>query len=121
MFPTHLFNARDHAAFLFYENDPGVPVPRANDLKYVPDKTATPPEWAWWDFNIDDLTAGKADLMKSLMNATRCEPRALPLRKQRQADSLARLERRRRSARTDEGLLRRGRRNNLRRRSRGGT
>ena len=70
MFPTHLFNARDHAAFLFYENDPGVPVPRANDLKYVPDKTATPPEWAWWEFNIDDLTAGKSDLMKSLMNAT---------------------------------------------------
>jgi hypothetical protein len=70
MFPTHLFNARDHAAFLFYENDPGVPVPRANDLKYVPDKTATPPEWAWWDFNIDDLTAGKAEFMKSLMNAT---------------------------------------------------
>ena len=70
MFPTHLFNARDHAAFLFYENDPGVPVPRANDLSYAPDKTATPPEWAWWEFDIDDVTAGKADLMKSLMNAT---------------------------------------------------
>ena len=70
MFPTHLYNARDHAAFLFYENDPGVPVPRANDLEYVPDKTATPPEWAWWQFDIDDLTAGKADLMKSLLNAT---------------------------------------------------
>jgi feruloyl esterase len=70
MFPTHLFNARDHTAFLFYENDPGVPVPRANDLSYVPDKTATPPEWAWWEFDIDDLTAGKADLMKQLMNAT---------------------------------------------------
>jgi hypothetical protein len=70
MFPEHLYNARNHAAFLFYENDPGVPVPRANDLSYVPDKTATPPEWAWWEFDIDDLTAGKADLMKSLMNAT---------------------------------------------------
>ena len=70
MFPTHLFNARDHAAFLFYENDPGVPVPRANDLTYVPDKNATPPEWAWWEFDIDDLTAGKADLMRELMNAT---------------------------------------------------
>ena len=70
MFPTHLYNARDHTAFLFYENDPGVPVPRANDLSYVPDKTATPPEWAWWEFDIDDLTAGKADLMKQLMNAT---------------------------------------------------
>jgi feruloyl esterase len=70
MFPEHLYNARNHAAFLFYENDPGVPVPRANDLSYVPDKTATPPEWAWWEFDIDDLSAGKADLMKSLMNAT---------------------------------------------------
>ena len=70
MFPTHLYNARDHAAFLFYENDPGVPVPRANDLGYVPDKTATPPEWAWWEFDIDDVTAGQADLMKRLMNAT---------------------------------------------------
>jgi feruloyl esterase len=69
MFPEHLYNARDHAAFLFYENDPGVPVPRANDLSYVPDKSATPPEWAWWEFDIDDLTAGRADLMKSLMNA----------------------------------------------------
>ncbi len=70
MFPTHLYNARDHAAFLFYENDPGVPVPRANDLTYVPDTTASPPEWAWWQFDVDDLTAGKADLMKSLLNAT---------------------------------------------------
>jgi feruloyl esterase len=70
MFPEHLYNSRDHTAFLFYENDPGVPVPRANDLSYVPDKTATPPEWAWWEFDIDDITAGKADLMKSLLNAT---------------------------------------------------
>ena len=70
MFPEHLYNSRDHTAFLFYEHDPGVPVPRANDLSYVPNKTATPPEWAWWQFDIDDLTAGKADLMKSLVNAT---------------------------------------------------
>jgi feruloyl esterase len=70
MFPEHLFNARDHAAFLFYENDPGVPVPRANDLSYRPDKHANPPEWAWWDFDIDDFTAGRADLMKSLLDAT---------------------------------------------------
>jgi feruloyl esterase len=70
MFPTHLYNARDHAAFMFYENDPGVPVPRANDLSYRPDRSATPPEWAWWEFDIDDVTAGKADFMKSIMNAT---------------------------------------------------
>jgi feruloyl esterase len=70
MFPEHLFNARDHAAFLFYEKDPGVPVPRANDLSYRPDKHANPPEWAWWEFDIDDFTAGRADLMKSLLDAT---------------------------------------------------
>jgi Tannase and feruloyl esterase len=65
MFPPDLYNARDHTAFLFYEQDPGVPVPRANDLSYVPGKH----EWAWWQFDIDDLTAGKADLMRSLINA----------------------------------------------------
>jgi feruloyl esterase len=70
MFPEHLFNARDHAAFLFYERDPGVPVPRANDLSYPPDKHANPPEWAWWEFDIDDFTAGRANLMKSLLDAT---------------------------------------------------
>ena len=55
MFPEHLYNARDHTAFLFYESDPGVPVPRANDLSYTPDKGASPPEWAWWEFDIDDV------------------------------------------------------------------
>ena len=47
-----------------------MPVPRANDLSYRPDKHAKPPEWAWWEFDIDDFTAGRADLMKSLLDAT---------------------------------------------------
>ena len=98
MFPEHLYNSRDHTAFLFYEDDPGVPVPRANDLSYVPDKTATPPEWAWWEFDIDDLTAGKADLMKSLMNATEPDLERFLTLARRQADPLARLERCRRAA-----------------------
>ncbi len=70
MFPDNLFNARDHAAFLFYEKDPGVPVARANDLSYKPNKSVNPPEWAWWEFNIDDVTAGRADFMKALLDAT---------------------------------------------------
>jgi feruloyl esterase len=70
MFPDALYNARDHAAFLFYEKDPGVPVPRANDLSYKPNRSSNPPEWAWWEFNIDDVTAGRADFMKSLLDAT---------------------------------------------------
>jgi hypothetical protein len=70
MYPTHLFNARDHAAFLLYERDPGVPVPEANDLTYAPNTAVTPPEWAWWQFDIDDVTNGKADFMMALMDAT---------------------------------------------------
>ncbi|HLF10669.1 MAG TPA: tannase/feruloyl esterase family alpha/beta hydrolase [Gammaproteobacteria bacterium] len=69
LFPEHLYNARDHAAFLFYETDPGVPVPRANELSYRPNKNGTLREWAWWEFDIDDVTRGDADLMKAITNA----------------------------------------------------
>ncbi len=60
----------DHVNYLFYENDPGVPMPKLNDLSQVPDKTRQPPEYAWWEFNIDDVTAGKGDLMMSITDAT---------------------------------------------------
>ena len=29
-----------------------------------PDRTATPPEWAWWEFDIDDVTAVEGDVMR---------------------------------------------------------
>jgi len=60
----------DHLNYLFYENDPGITPPDLQDLDYHLDKRANPPEWAWWEFNIDDFTVGKADLMMSIMNAT---------------------------------------------------
>ena len=56
--PDPLLNARDHAAFLFYENDPGVPVPRANDTEYVRTR-AHAARVGMVEFDIDDLTAGK--------------------------------------------------------------
>jgi hypothetical protein len=59
----------DHMNYLFYEVDPGVTLPSLSDLSQVPDRTSTPPEWAWWDFDIDDVTAGKGDLMKSITDA----------------------------------------------------
>lgn len=59
----------DHLNYLFYEVDPGVTLPSLSDLSQVPDAAGTPPEWAWWDFDIDDVTAGKGDLMKSLTDA----------------------------------------------------
>ena len=40
------------------------------DLSYKPNRRTNPPEFAWWEFSLDDLTAGKADAMKRLMNAT---------------------------------------------------
>ncbi len=68
--PSELGVSGDHLNYLFYETDPGVTVPDLMDLSQTPDKTRMPPEWAWWEFNIDDFTAGKADLMRSITDAT---------------------------------------------------
>jgi feruloyl esterase len=70
--PSRIANADDHVNFLFYEKSPGVPVPVANPnaTRYTPNKKATPPEFAWWEFNIDDVTAGKGSLMMSIMDPT---------------------------------------------------
>jgi len=69
-FPSGLGVSGDHLNYLFYENDPGITPPDLGDPSYKLDKKRNPPEWAWWEFNIDDVTAGKADLMMSIMNAT---------------------------------------------------
>lgn len=69
-FPGSLGTSGDHLNYIFYENDPGVAPPNLADVSYKLNKKATPPEWAWWEFNIDDVTAGKARLMMSIMNAT---------------------------------------------------
>ena len=53
MFPTISQLARPHGVPVLRERSRRAG-PRANDLTYVPDKKATPPEWAWWEFDIDD-------------------------------------------------------------------
>ena len=30
----------------------------------------SPPEYAWWEFDIDDITSGKGDFMKALTDST---------------------------------------------------
>jgi hypothetical protein len=60
----------DHLNYLFYETDPGVPLPVLSDVSMAPDPTRTPPEWAWWQFDIDDVTRGRGDLMKSITDAS---------------------------------------------------
>jgi feruloyl esterase len=69
LFPTHLGYEVDHVNYLFYERSPGAPMPSPNDLSQVPDKKSTPPEFAWWEFNIDDVTAGKGKFMAAITDA----------------------------------------------------
>ena len=69
MFPGNLGYIQNHFNFIFYEEDPGVPPPDVTDLSYLPDKNRTPPEYAWWEFNVDDVTAGRGDLMMSIFDA----------------------------------------------------
>lgn len=59
----------DHLNYLFYEEDPGLAPPDLADLSYEIDRDAVLPEWAWWEFDIDDTTAGGGDLMKSITDA----------------------------------------------------
>ncbi|MBI2822131.1 MAG: tannase/feruloyl esterase family alpha/beta hydrolase [Acidobacteria bacterium] len=68
--PGFLSVSGDHLNFLFYETDPGVPPANLSDITQTLDKKANPPEWGWWEFNIDDLTAGKGRLMMSITDAT---------------------------------------------------
>jgi len=59
----------DHLNYLFYETDPGVPVPDLSKVSTPPNKKKKPPEWAWWEFNIDDVTAGKGNFMMEITDA----------------------------------------------------
>ena len=59
----------DHLNYLFYDTDPGVAPADLLDVTAPPDRDATPPEWAWWEFDIDDVTAGKGDVMKGITDA----------------------------------------------------
>ncbi len=70
MVPAKLIYGVDHVNFLFYEKAPGVPMPNPFDPKQVPDKQVNPPEFGWWEFNIDDVTAGKGAAMMAITDAT---------------------------------------------------
>ena len=59
----------DFLSYLFYETDPGVPVPDLTKVTVAPNRKKKPPEWAWWEFNMDDVTAGKGDFMMEITDA----------------------------------------------------
>ncbi|MGH9784558.1 MAG: tannase/feruloyl esterase family alpha/beta hydrolase, partial [Terriglobia bacterium] len=69
LLPGSLSSSGDHLNYLFYETDPGVPPANLSKLGVPPNKNKNPPEWAWWEFSIDDLTAGKANFMMEIMDA----------------------------------------------------
>ena len=69
MLPGELRFSGDHMNYLFYEEDPGVAPPSLTDLSQKLDRTSNPPEVAWWEFNMDDVTAGKGKLMSSILDA----------------------------------------------------
>jgi Tannase and feruloyl esterase len=68
--PSNLGYEIDHANFLFYGEAKGVPPADIKDLAYQENKTGAFPEYAWWDFNFDDFTAGKIDPMMKIFDAT---------------------------------------------------
>ena len=70
MVPAKLVYGVDHVNFLFYERSPGVPLPNPFDPTQTPDKRANPPEFGWWEFNVDDVTAGKGAAMMAITDAT---------------------------------------------------
>ena len=70
LLPGSLGTSGDHLNYLFYETDPGVPPPDLTKPSTTPNKKKKPPEWAWWEFNIDDVTAGKGKFMSELTDAT---------------------------------------------------
>jgi feruloyl esterase len=62
--------ADDHLNFLFYEKSPGMPMPGLSALTQKPDKKAVPPEYAWWEFNLDEYASGKGKFMMAITDAT---------------------------------------------------
>ena len=68
-FPGQMGLASDYVNFLFYSEDPGVPTMRPTDLSLEPDATREPPEFAWWQFDFDDFTAGLGDEMRDITDA----------------------------------------------------
>ena len=52
-------------AYVFYREDPGLLPPDLADVDYELTKSAQLPEWAWWEFDVDDFGSSKmADNVK---------------------------------------------------------
>ncbi len=70
MLPGDLSYGTDHFNYLFYQQSPGLPPPVANNTAIALDKRGVLPEFAWWEFNVDDVAAGKGAFMAKILEAT---------------------------------------------------
>ena len=59
----------DHLNYLFYDEDPGVAPASLVDPSSPVDADATPSQWAWWNFDIQDVPAGEGDVMRAITDA----------------------------------------------------
>ena len=64
------FASRDHINYLFYEQDPGVAPADLADTSQSLRKDGPLPEWAWWEWDVQDLGDDSADFMRAITNAT---------------------------------------------------
>jgi len=60
----------DYVNYLLYENDPGIAVGDSTDISRPPNRTGNPPEFGWWQFDIDTITAGQGRLMAAILDAS---------------------------------------------------
>jgi len=70
MVPSKLIYGVDHVNFLFYEKSPGVPLTNPFNPRQTANKKVNPPEFGWWEFNVDDVTKGMGKFMMSITDAT---------------------------------------------------
>ncbi len=60
----------DHLNYLFYEVDPGVTPADLLDTASSISAESNPPVWAWWNFDINEVGAGKGRVMSRITDAT---------------------------------------------------
>ena len=70
MHPSQLNMSSDQFNYIFYDEDPGIIPPDVGDISYSLDKSGGQPEYGWWEFSMDDVTAGRGKTMMSILDAT---------------------------------------------------
>lgn len=70
MRPGYLAGHHEFANYMFFDQDPGVPPRNPENVTQALRKSGSFPEYAWWEFSIDDVTAGKGEVMRRITDAT---------------------------------------------------